>query len=119
MKSLIDYNRKLKNTSQRLRLNMTDAERILWNQIRRGQIKNLHFYRQKPVGDYIVDFYCPKVKLAIEIDGGQHYESINFYKDKARTGYLEKSGFKVLRFTNIDVLKNLENVLNKIWAETN
>ena len=98
---------------------MTDAERVLWYRIRKGQIKNLHFYRQKPVGRYIVDFYCSKAKLIIEIDGGQHYETINIEADKIRTEYLEKYEFRVLRFTNIDVLKNLENVLNKIWEEVN
>ena len=119
MKSLVDYNRKLKDVSQNLRSNMTEAESILWRRIRRGWIKKMQFYRQKPIGRYIVDFYCPKAKLIIEIDGGQHYEVINIKADRIKTEYLEKSGFKVLRFTNIDVLKNLENVLNKIWEEIN
>lgn len=117
MKRLVDYSRKLKNTSRSLRLNMTDAERAVWQRIRRGQIKDLRFYRQKPVGNYVVDFYCPKAKLVIEIDGGQHCEDKNIEADKIRTEYLERAGLKVLRFTNIDVLRNLESVLNKIWEE--
>lgn len=119
MKNLVDYNRKLKGVSQGLRSSMTNAERALWRRIRRGQIKDIQFYRQKPIGGYIVDFYCPKAKLILEIDGGQHYEATNIEIDKVRTEYLKKSGFKVLRFTNIDVLKNLEGVLNKIWESTN
>jgi len=117
MKSLVDYNRKLKGVSRGLRSNMTDAERALWQRIRRGQIKSLHFYRQKPIGNYIVDFYCSKAKLILEIDGGQHYEDKNIEADRIRTEYFEGLGLKVLRFTNIDVLKNLDGVLNKIWEE--
>ncbi len=96
---------------------MTDAERAIWRGIRRRQLKDLQFYRQKPIGGYVVDFYCPKVKLVIEIDGGQHYEDKSIKADKIRTEYLKSAGLKVLRFTNIDVLKNLEGVLNKIWEE--
>jgi len=119
MENLVEYNRKLKGASQNLRSNMTDAERAIWQRIRRKQLKDLQFYRQKPVGEYIVDFYCPKEKLILEIDGGQHYEAGNIEADRARTKYFEKSGFKVLRFTNIDVLKNLDGVLNKIYEEVN
>lgn len=119
MKRLVDYNRKLKNKSRVLRLNMTDTERVLWNRIRRGQIKNLHFYRQKPVGNYIVDFYCPKAKMVIEVDGGQHYEDVGIELDKIRTEYFEKLGLEVLRFANIDILKNLESVLVEIYEAVN
>lgn len=98
---------------------MTDAERVIWRRIRRKQLKDLQFYRQKPIGEYVVDFYCPKVRLILEIDGGQHYEDKGIEVDRIRTEYFEKSGFKVLRFSNIDVLKNTEGVLNKIWEETN
>lgn len=97
---------------------MTDAEKLLWHKIRHRQIKNLQFYRQKPIGTYIVDFYCPRAKLIIEIDGGQHYEVINEAKDKICNNYLRNLGFKVLRFTNIDVLKNINSVVNKILEET-
>ena len=117
MKSLVDYNRKLKGVSRGLRSNMMDAERTIWRRVRRRQIKDLLFYRQKPVGNYVVDFYCPKAKLILEIDGGQHYEDKNIEADKIRAEYFKKLGFKILRFTNNDVLKNLDGVLNKIWEE--
>jgi very-short-patch-repair endonuclease len=114
---MLRYNSNLKRTSQRLRCGMTDAEKLLWSKIKRRQIKNLHFYRQKPIGNYIVDFYCPAAKLVIELDGGQHYENSNISKDKIRESFLANLGLKIIRFTNLDVLRNSENVLNKIYNE--
>jgi len=67
------YNTNLKKYSQELRKNMTDAERLLWSKLRVKQLKGLQIYRQRIIGNYIVDFYCPKANLIIEIDGGQHY----------------------------------------------
>lgn len=98
---------------------MTDAERVFWNKVRRRQIDNLHFYRQKPIGRYIVDFFCPKRNLIIEIDGGQHYESFGKIADKIRDEYFKNRGFKVLRFTNREILKNLEGVMLKLLSELN
>ncbi len=110
----------LKNIARNLRKNMTDAERKLWSKIRNKQINNLQFYRQRPIGRYIVDFYCPKKNLAVEIDGGQHYTDATVKKDTERTKYLiEKFNLKVLRFTNLDVLQNIEGVMVKIIEETN
>jgi very-short-patch-repair endonuclease len=93
---------------------MTDAEQLIWSKIRRKQIGDLQFYRQKNVGHYIVDFYCPKGKLIVEIDGGQHYESDGMKKDEGRDRYLQMLGFTVLRFSDIDVLKNIDGVLERI-----
>jgi very-short-patch-repair endonuclease len=70
---MLHYNKNLKKHSQDLRKNMTDAERNIWSRIRNGQLQDKQLYRQKIIGNYIVDFYCPKAKLVIEIDGGQHY----------------------------------------------
>jgi very-short-patch-repair endonuclease len=70
---MLPFNKKLKPFSRNLRNNMTDAERLIWSKIRRKQIGDLQFYRQKNIGHYIVDFYCPEGKLIVEIDGGQHY----------------------------------------------
>jgi len=67
------YNLTLKKFSRELRRNMSSAERLLWAKIRKKQLKGLQIYRQRIIGNYIVDFYCPKAKMAIEIDGGQHY----------------------------------------------
>jgi len=108
------YSSNLKNKGRKLRSNQTDAEKLLWQKIRREQINKLQFNRQKPIGRYIVDFYCDKAKLVIEIDGGQHYEEANLVNDRKRDEYLRSFGLKVVRFTNIDVLKNIESVVNKI-----
>lgn len=96
---------------------MTDAEILLWSKIRGKQIKRVQFYRQKPIGNYIADFYCPKAKLIIEIDGSQHYEEKGVEKDKIRDKYFESLELKILRFTNLDVLKNINGVLEKIYEK--
>ncbi len=98
---------------------MTKAEVILWNRIRRKQVGNTQFYRQKPLGNYIVDFYSPAKKLVIEIDGGQHYESGEITnEDKKREKFLKNIlKLKVTRFTNTDILKNIESVIDKVIEE--
>jgi very-short-patch-repair endonuclease len=93
---------------------MTDAERLLWSQVRRKQLNNYQFYRQKNLGNYIVDFYCPAGKLIIELDSGQHYTEKGMKKDEIRDHYLDSLGFTVLRFSDREVLKNLEGVIEKI-----
>lgn len=98
---------------------MTEAEVRLWMKIRRKQINNLQFYRQKPLGKYIVDFYCPAKGLVIEVDGGHHYEEENVKKDKERDEYLEKVlKLKVIRFTNRNIFNNIEGVIGRIVEET-
>jgi very-short-patch-repair endonuclease len=72
---MLPFERKLKPFARKLRSNMTDAEQLLWSKVRRKQIDDIHFYRQKNIGHYIVDFYCPKGKLIVEVDGGQHFET--------------------------------------------
>ena len=114
---MLRYGKNLKVSSRQLRKQMTDAERLLWYKIRRKQIKNSQFYRQKPIGNYIIDFFCPKSKLVVEIDGGQHYEIKSEKQDKIRDAHLKRLGLKVLRFQNIDVLKNIDSVIMKIWDE--
>jgi len=109
------YNKNLKQPSRELRKNMTDAECRLWSRVRRKQIKGLQFYRQKPLGNYIVDFYCPAAGLVVEVDGGQHYTEEGKANDKRRDDDLAGLGLKVLRFSNIDVLKEIDAVLQVIW----
>jgi very-short-patch-repair endonuclease len=111
---MLPFDRKLKPLARNLRTNMTDAEQLIWSKIRRQQIRDLHFYRQKNIGHYIVDFYCPKGKLIIEIDGGQHYENEGMKKDQERDRYLQKLGLTVLRFSDIDVLRNIDGVIERI-----
>ncbi len=110
------YSKKLKIFPRRLRKNMTDAELILWSPLRRKQITGLQFYRQKPIGKHIVDFYCYAASLVIEVDGGQHYSDEGKSQDEERTRQLCKKGLTVLRFSNLDVLQNLEGVLRTIYG---
>ncbi len=112
---MLPYNKSLNNLARNLRKNMTDAEKRLWSRIRRKQLKEIQFYRQKNIGDYIVDFYCPSAKLIVEIDGGQHYSGDTRTKDQKRDEFLNRLGFKVLRFSNSDVFENIEGVVQKIY----
>jgi very-short-patch-repair endonuclease len=95
-----------------LRRNPTEAERKLWQRLRARQMEGVKFRRQQPIEDYIVDFVCLKKRLIIEVDGGQH--AIERQRDMARDTCLNRNGFKVLRFWNHDVMKNLEGVLETI-----
>ena len=112
---MLFYNTKLKRYSQNLRKNMTDAERLLWSKLRRKQLRDCQFYRQRIIGSYIVDFYCPKAKLIIEVDGSQHYNEEGNRRDKAREDYLQELGMKILRIPDTEVFKNLEGVVEKIY----
>mgnify|MGYP001599168531 FL=1 len=79
------------------------------------QLNGRQFYRQRIIGNYIVDFYCPKCKLVVELDGGQHYSEDGIKKDRQRDEYLVNLGLKVLRFSDRDVFKNLGGVLEEIY----
>ncbi len=111
---MLRYNGNLKQLSRQLRENMTDAERHLWAKIRMKQLKGYQFYRQKPIGDYIVDFFCPKTKLIIEVDGSQHFSGEKIEYDRIRDEYLSSRSLRVLRFTNTDVLTHIEGVVESI-----
>jgi very-short-patch-repair endonuclease len=113
--SMLHYNKNLKKHSQDLRKNMTDAERNIWSRIRNGQLQDKQLYRQKIIGNYIVDFYCPKAKLVIEIDGGQHYSEEGRAKDGIWDDYLKGLGLKVMRVSDRDVFENSDGVIEKIF----
>ena len=98
-----------------MRTNPTDAELHLWNRLRRKQILGVQFYRQKPIGNYIADFYAPAVKLVVELDGAQHLELGQAKYDAQRTRYLEQQGLKVLRFDDRQALLQTESVLEAIF----
>ena len=98
--------------ARKLRKNMTPQERHLWFDFLRGH--TLKFYRQKVLDIYILDFYCPVCRLAVELDGGQHYEQKNMEYDKARDKYLKDKNIKVLRFSNSDIDRNFEGVCQAI-----
>ena len=90
---------------------MTDAEQRLWYRLRAHRLSGASFRRQFPIGRYIVDFVCLDARVIVELDGGQHADSI---KDAARDGWLRSQGFKVLRFWNNDVLSNTNGVVQTI-----
>ena len=105
----------IKNARQ-LRREMTNAEQTLWKCLR-GRRLRFKFRRQVPYGRYILDFYCPETALVLELDGGQHYTNEGIEKDMARDKYLQKRGLKVLRFSDRDVLSNLNGVMQRIYEE--
>ena len=111
---MIKYNRKLKEKARRLRTQMTDSERALWGRLRRKQVQSVQFYRQKPIGNYIVDFYAPKAKIVVEVDGSQHMESEQAARDLQRDAFLASQGLRVLRFDDLQVLKEIEGVMEVI-----
>jgi len=111
---MLRYNKNLKTLSRNLRKNMTDAEILLWSKIRRKQLRCYQFYRQRIIGNYIVDFYCPKAKLVIEVDGGQHYFDKQKAIDKNREIHLSENGLNIMRFNNLEILKNIDGVLDYI-----
>ncbi|OGO91350.1 MAG: hypothetical protein A3F41_00490 [Coxiella sp. RIFCSPHIGHO2_12_FULL_44_14] len=114
---MLYYKSKLKKYSRILRANQTDAELLLWSRLRRKQLCNVQFYRQKPLGKYIVDFYAPSKGLVIEVDGGQHFEEKHLRYDKKRTHFLMEVGLKVLRFDNPQVLQSIEEVMEVVLKE--
>ena len=112
---MLKYKPNLKPKARELRQNLTDSESALWTRLRSKQLLGVQFYRQKPIGDYIVDFYALKPKLIIEIDGSQHFETHHMEKDNQRDEYLCGLGLKVLRFDSRQVLKETEAVMEVIY----
>lgn len=115
LKGMLDYNKTLKGNARKLRKEMTDAERVLWSGIKGKQLKGYQFYRQKPIGNFIVDFYCPKAGLVLELDGGQHYTEDGRAKDSRRDEFMQSMELRVLRFSDREVFENMEGVFEKIW----
>lgn len=112
---MLKYNSNLKQNARRLRTTLTDSEQALWSRLRRKQICGIQFYRQKPIGGYIVDFYSFKAKIGIEIDGSQHIELQGIERDKQRDGYLTAQGLQVLCFNNLQILQEVDAVLDSIY----
>ena len=109
------YNKNLKQLSRDLRNNMTDAEKRLWSKLRAKQILGLQFYRQKPLLNFIVDFYCPAANLVIECDGGQHFTNEGLEADRVRDEALTQLGLKVLRFDNGQVIGQIDGVVEVVF----
>lgn len=110
----LPYEKRLTPNARALRGNMTDAEQKLWQRLRRKQINDWQFYRQKPLGPYIVDFYCAAAKLLVEINGSQHFEAEHQLADQQRDAYLAGLGLRVLRFDNRQVLLETAAVVEMI-----
>lgn len=106
---------RIKKFARQLRQNSTKAEIRLWSLLRCKQILGVQFYRQKPIGNFIVDFCAPSIKLIIELDGGQHFEEKHTDRDKRRDQVLKYNGYKILRFNNSEMRFELENVLECIY----
>ena len=104
----------LKQRRRELRRNQTDAEKILWAHLRNKQFYGMKFFRQNSIGPYILDFYCPTLKLAVELDGGQHNQLEGKEYDAARSEYLKVQGIDVMRFWNHEVLVDTESVLSEL-----
>ncbi len=98
--------------AQQLRRDMTEIEALLWQRLRGRRLEGLKFSRQMPVGPYICDFMCRAIGLIVEVDGSQHGEAQAY--DVARTEFIERHGFRVLRFWNNDILNNMDGVLTRI-----
>lgn len=109
------YNKNLKQASRDLRNNLTDAEKLLWSKLRGKQILGLQFYRQKPILNYIVDFYCPAADLVIECDGSQHFTAEGLEADRIRDEALAQLGLKVFRFDNGQLVEQLDSVVEVIY----
>ncbi|MFH1159440.1 MAG: endonuclease domain-containing protein [bacterium] len=100
--------------AKELRENMTSAEKVLWSKINSGKMQGFRFKPQHPIDRFIVDFYCHKARLVIEIDGEVHNQEDQIERDQGRSAELEEYGLTVLRFSNQDILENIEDVLKTI-----
>lgn len=121
---IVDTNKNEEETSllekrRYLRKNLTPEEAVLWKHLKSKQIENYKWRKQHPVGAYILDFYCPKANLCIELDGRNHYSFQGAKEDEIRTLFLNRKGIKVLRFENKLIWNNLEQVLTIIKQELN
>jgi len=112
------YNKpETKDFRRKLRKDLTKEERKIWNLARNRKILNLKFFRQYSIGKYILDFYCPQIRLCLEIDGGQHSDAEDKDYDEKRTEYLQSVKIKVIRFWNNEVNQNIDGVYLKICEE--
>ena len=94
---------------------MTESERLLWSRVRMKQLKGRQFYRQKILGNYIVDFYCPSARLIVQVDGSQHYTQEGMTRDKDQANFMQGLNIRVLRFSSIEVVTNIDGVVFEIF----
>ena len=111
----LPYNKDLVSRAKELRKSMTKAERRIWYEVfRNKRFEDLRWLRQRPIANFIVDFYCAELKLVVEIDGGDHFTQAGKVYDEERTKILEGYGLTVIRFTNEEILKNLAGVHQRL-----
>ncbi len=110
----LPYNKGLKHFSRQLRNNSTLSEVLLWQELKAGQMEGFKFNRQKPLDNYIVDFYCKKLRLVIEIDGESHFHDHKPTRNQKRQEVLEQMGLSFLRFDDLEVKRNMAAVLGEI-----
>jgi very-short-patch-repair endonuclease len=113
-RKIIPYNPKLKPLASELRKNMTLSEVLLWNELKQKKMKGYDFDRQRPIDNFIVDFYCKDLMLVIEIDGSSHDSEEAYIRDVIRQQKLESFGVHFLRFDDREVKKDIINVLREI-----
>jgi very-short-patch-repair endonuclease len=111
---MLQYHHHLKKNARELRKNLTDSENVLWSRLRRKQVEGVQFYRQKPIGAYIIDFFAPSAHLVIEVDGCQHLQEDHMKRDQERDEYLAGFGLEVLRFDSRQVLTETAAVVEVI-----
>jgi len=111
-----DISRFRRARAKQLRSNATEPEQALWRALKRIPVYGTHFRRQVPIGPYVADFACLKARLLIELDGDHHAQDDIVVKDEARTRWLEKEGYRVVRFWNAELTGNLNGVLDTIYA---
>src|SRR5580765_2155882 len=111
-KKIITYRPELTQLAKEFRNNPTHAEKILWEKLKRKKLLGYDFHRQKPIGYYIVDFFCPRLMLAIELDGYVHELEQSKIKDELRQDAIEQLGVRFLRFKNYQIEKNIDKIIN-------
>jgi len=104
-------------TARKLRANATPHERALWRALKEIPVADTHFRRQAPIGPYVVDFFCPAKRLIVELDGGHHNNDANAERDRERELWLEREGYRVVRFWNSEIDADLSEVLERIYVE--
>ena len=112
---MLKYSANLKDKARPLRRNLTDSEKTLWSRLRGKQVLGIQFDRQKPIGEHIVDFFAPRAKWVVEVDGSQHLGADHAQKDRRRDRYLASLGLKVLRLNSREVLKESHAVIEAIY----
>jgi very-short-patch-repair endonuclease len=112
---MLKYNADLKQMARLLRTRLTDSEEALWFRLRKKQLLGVQFYRQKPIGNYIVDFFAPSARLVVEVDGSQHLVAEQAESDRTRDAYMASLSLKVLRFNSREVLRDIDAVMEAIY----